>query len=222
MTSPAWKPRSHCAVILPGSEDERCCQICLEDFSEKEQLRKLHCGHHWHVENNHSQAGMHNVGFLWKVNFWMNCKTCHHYQQWPVPQISMGIGQVIPSTPSVWMSGSRRRVDHVPWPVRTVDTCGSDIPCWENDDEGFMKVCMMHVSYIICVHLISVQIIQNMWITQHPLVDGSRVSIPAKYIVDFKNEAKSVCLVVLYCLITTNYRIQQLCRTTCPSVLPII
>ena len=36
--------------LAPGSEDERCCQICLEDFSEKEQLRKLHCGHSFHAK----------------------------------------------------------------------------------------------------------------------------------------------------------------------------
>ncbi|CAK9091654.1 unnamed protein product [Durusdinium trenchii] len=40
--------RFSAAEIPPGSEDERCCQICLEDFAENEELRKLPCGHSFH------------------------------------------------------------------------------------------------------------------------------------------------------------------------------
>ena len=109
-------------------------------------------------------------------------------------------GWVAHGEESFMFLGESVRLIHVD-PISLVEKMMKVIDLWK------YKVCMMHVSYIICVHLISisVQIIQNMWITQHPLVDGSQVSIPAKYIVDFKNEAKSVCLIVLYCLITTNY-----------------
>ncbi len=69
---------------MPGSEDERCCQICLEDFSEKEQLRKLHCGPDWHVFI--SQPSWHALPFFFvKSWIWITCKSCH--------QVFPGTGQ---------------------------------------------------------------------------------------------------------------------------------